>query len=150
MTKSQELFQRALRLMPGGVNSPVRAFRAVGGDPLFIASGKGSCLTDVNGRSYIDYVMSWGPLILGHCHPEVTEALARALGRGTSFGACTYEEVELAERIREAFPSIERVRLVNSGTEATMSALRVARAAIGYAKPCHDLINNEGGPLLCR
>jgi len=134
MTKSQELFQRALRLMPGGVNSPVRAFRAVGGDPLFIASGKGSCLTDVNGRSYIDYVMSWGPLILGHCHPEVAEALARALGRGTSFGACTYEEVELAERIREAFPSIERVRLVNSGTEATMSALRVARAATGRDK----------------
>ena len=134
MTKSQELFQRALRLMPGGVNSPVRAFRAVGGDPLFIASGKGSRLTDVDNRSYIDYVMSWGPLILGHCHPEVTEALARALGRGTSFGACTPEETELAERIREAFPSIERVRLVNSGTEATMSALRVARAATGRDK----------------
>jgi len=134
MGKSHELFQQALRLMPGGVNSPVRAFRAVGGNPLFIASGKSSCLTDVDGRNYIDYVMSWGPLILGHCHPEVAEALARALGRGTSFGACTYEEVELAERIREAFPSIERVRLVNSGTEATMSALRVARAATGRDK----------------
>lgn len=134
MTRSQELFQRALRLMPGGVNSPVRAFRAVGGDPLFIASGKGSRLTDADGRSYIDYVMSWGPLILGHCHPEVTEAVARALGTGTSFGACTPWEVELAEHIQQAFPSIERVRLVSSGTEATMSALRVARAATGRDK----------------
>lgn len=134
MTKSSELFQRALRLMPGGVNSPVRAFRAVGGDPLFIVSGKGSRITDADGRSYIDYVMSWGPLILGHCHPEVTDAVARALARGTSFGACTPGEVELAERIREAFPSIERVRLVSSGTEATMSALRVARAATGRDK----------------
>jgi glutamate-1-semialdehyde 2,1-aminomutase len=134
MTKSRELFQRALRLMPGGVNSPVRAFRAVGGDPLFIVSGKGSRLTDADERSYIDYVMSWGPLILGHCHPEVTEAVARALGRGTSFGACTLEEVELAERIQEALPSVERVRLVSSGTEATMSALRVGRAATGRDK----------------
>ncbi len=129
--RSQELFQRALRLMPGGVNSPVRAFRAVGGDPLFISSGKGSCLTDVDGRSFIDYVMSWGPLILGHCHPEVMEAVARVLAAGTSFGASTEAEVELAERIQEAFPSIERVRLVSSGTEATMSALRVARASTG-------------------
>src|SRR5215471_3324778 len=134
LSKSRELFQRALHFMPGGVNSPVRAFRAVGGDPLFIVSGKGSRLTDADGRNYIDYVMSWGPLILGHCHPEVTEAVVRALGRGTSFGACTPEEVELAERIREAFPSIERVRLVSSGTEATMSALRVARAATGRDK----------------
>jgi glutamate-1-semialdehyde 2,1-aminomutase len=134
MTKSHELFQRALGLMPGGVNSPVRAFRAVGGEPLFIANGKGSHLTDADGRSYIDYVMSWGPLILGHCHPEVTEAVACALRTGTSFGACTPEEVELAEHIRKAFPSIERVRLVNSGTEATMSALRVARAATGRDK----------------
>jgi glutamate-1-semialdehyde 2,1-aminomutase len=120
--------------MPGGVNSPVRAFRAVGGDPLFIASGKGSRLTDADDRNYTDYVMSWGPLILGHCHPEVTEAVARALRTGTSFGACTREEVDLAERIREAFPSIERVRLVSSGTEAVMSALRVARAATGRDK----------------
>jgi glutamate-1-semialdehyde 2,1-aminomutase len=133
-TKSQELFQKALRLMPGGVNSPVRAFRAVGGEPLFIASGEGSRLTDVGGRSYIDYVMSWGPLILGHCHPEVTAAVARVLETGTSFGACTPGEVELAEQIQEAFPSIERVRLVSSGTEATMSALRVARAATGRDK----------------
>jgi len=132
--KSQELFRKALRLMPGGVNSPVRAFRAVGGEPVYLASGKGSRVTDVDGRSYIDYVMSWGPLILGHCHPEVVEALARALETGTSFGACTAAEVELAEEIQEAFPSIERLRLVNSGTEATLSALRVARAATGRDK----------------
>ena len=129
--KSRELFQKALKLMPGGVNSPVRAFRAVGGDPVFIARGKGSSIVDVDGRSYIDYVLSWGPLILGHSHPEVVEALARALERGTSFGACTEGEIELAVRICDAYPSIERVRLVNSGTEATLSALRVARAATG-------------------
>ena len=133
-TKSQELFEKAKRLMPGGVNSPVRAFHAVGGDPIFIASGKGATMTDVDGKSYIDYVLSWGPLILGHAHPEVREALAKALETGTSFGACTPGEVELAERLREAFPSIERVRLVNSGTEATLSALRVARAATGRDK----------------
>ena len=133
-TRSQELFQKALRLMPGGVNSPVRAFRAVGGDPVFIAGGKGSSITDVDGRNYIDYVLSWGPLILGHCHPEVVEALARVIETGTSFGACTAAEVELAERLCEACPSLERVRLVNSGTEATLSALRVARAATGRDK----------------
>jgi glutamate-1-semialdehyde 2,1-aminomutase len=133
-TKSQELFAKARRLMPGGVNSPVRAFRAVGGDPLFMASGKGAMMTDVDGRSYIDYVLSWGPLILGHAHPEVVEALAKAVEAGTSFGACTPGEVELAERILEACPSMERVRLVNSGTEATLSALRVARAATGRDK----------------
>jgi glutamate-1-semialdehyde 2,1-aminomutase len=120
--------------MPGGVNSPVRAFRAVGGDPIFMASGKGAMMTDVEGKSYIDYMLSWGPLILGHAHPEVVEALARAAETGTSFGACTPREVELAERIVEAYPSIERVRLVNSGTEATLSALRVARAATGRDK----------------
>ena len=120
--------------MPGGVNSPVRAFRAVGGDPIFIASGKGSSITDVDGNSYVDYVLSWGPLILGHCHPEVVEALAKVLETGTSFGACTSAEVELAERVKEAYPSIERVRLVNSGTEATLSALRLARAATGREK----------------
>jgi glutamate-1-semialdehyde 2,1-aminomutase len=133
-TKSHELFQKAVSLMPGGVNSPVRAFRAVGGDPVFIASGKGSSITDVDGKNYIDYVLSWGPLILGHCHPEVVEALARAIESGTSFGACTRAEIELAERIRDAYASIERVRLVNSGTEATLSALRVARAATGRDK----------------
>ncbi len=120
--------------MPGGVNSPVRAFRAVGGDPVFIAGGHGSQITDVDGKRYIDYVLSWGPLILGHGHPEVVEALAAVLKTGTSFGACTAAEVELAERIVEAFPSIQRVRLVNSGTEATLSALRVARAATGRDK----------------
>jgi glutamate-1-semialdehyde 2,1-aminomutase len=130
-TKSHELFQKALSLMPGGVNSPARAFRAVGGDPVFIARGKGSSIADVDGRNYIDYVLSWGPLILGHCHPEVVGALARAIETGTSFGACTQAEIELAERVRDAYPSIERVRLVNSGTEATLSALRVARAATG-------------------
>jgi glutamate-1-semialdehyde 2,1-aminomutase len=120
--------------MPGGVNSPVRAFRAVGGEPVFVAAGKGSRITDVDGRSYIDYLLSWGPLILGHCHPEVMEALTKVLETGTSFGACTPAEVELAERIQEALPSVERVRLVNSGTEATLSALRVARAATGREK----------------
>ena len=133
-SKSQELFRKAASLMPGGVNSPVRAFRAVGGEPIFIASGKGSRITDVDGNSYVDYVLSWGPLILGHCHPEVVEALTRVLQSGTSFGASTAGEVELAERIQEAFPSVERVRLVNSGTEATMAALRVARAATGREK----------------
>jgi glutamate-1-semialdehyde 2,1-aminomutase len=133
-TKSQELFEKARRLMPGGVNSPVRAFCAVGGDPIFMASGNGAVMTDVDGRRYIDYVLSWGPLILGHAHPEVVEALIRATELGTSFGTCTPREVELAGRIVEAYPSIERVRLVNSGTEATLSALRVARAATGRDK----------------
>jgi len=133
-TKSQVLFAKARQLMPGGVNSPVRAFRAVGGDPVFIASGKGATMTDIDGKSYIDYVLSWGPLILGHAHQEVVEELAKVLETGTSFGACTPREVELAERIVEAYPSIERVRLVNSGTEATLSALRVARAATGRDK----------------
>jgi len=133
-TKSQELFHRALRLMPGGVNSPVRAFKAVGGEPIFIASGRGSRVKDVDGSEYVDYVGSWGPLILGHCPPEVMESVARVLETGTSFGACTAGEVELAEEITKAMPSIERVRLVSSGTEATLSALRVARAATGRDK----------------
>src|SRR5262249_60564663 len=106
--KSDQLFERARRVMPGSVNSPVRAFRDVGGNPVFIASGKGSRITDVDGHTYIDYVGSWGPLILGHCHPEVMEALAHVLETGTSFGASTQAEVDLAERICEAFPSIER------------------------------------------
>jgi glutamate-1-semialdehyde 2,1-aminomutase len=133
-SKSKELFEKALRFIPGGVNSPVRAFRAVGGDPIFMQSGKGATMTDVDGATYIDYVLSWGPLILGHCHAEVVEALIRVVESGTSFGTCTPREVELAERICEAYPSIERVRLVNSGTEATLSALRVARAATGRDK----------------
>lgn len=113
--------------MPGGVNSPVRAFRGVGGTPRFIASAQGATMTDVDGRTYIDYVGSWGPMILGHADPEVVDALHEALGRGTSYGAPTELEIEMAEEIIDAVPSVEMVRMVNSGTEATMSALRLAR-----------------------
>jgi glutamate-1-semialdehyde 2,1-aminomutase len=127
--KSEELFSKATKLMPGGVNSPVRAFRAVGGTPVFIASGHGAHVKDVDGNDYLDFVSSWGPLILGHCHPEVMKALAAVLETGTSFGASTAGEVALAEEITRAFPSVERVRLVNSGTEAILSAVRLARAA---------------------
>ncbi len=117
--------------MPGGVNSPVRAFGAVGGEPLFIVRGRGSRIHDADGNEYVDYVGSWGPLIAGHAHSRVVRALAEAAGAGTTFGAPTPSEVELARMIGEAYPSIERVRMVNSGTEATMSALRLARAATG-------------------
>jgi glutamate-1-semialdehyde 2,1-aminomutase len=127
--KSEELFRKAKELMPGGVNSPVRAFRAVGGTPVFLASGRGAHVKDVDGNDYLDFVLSWGPLILGHCHPEVMKALAAVLETGTSFGASTAGEVALAEEILKAFPSAERVRLVNSGTEAILSAVRLARAA---------------------
>ncbi len=130
-TRSDQLFSRALQSIPGGVNSPVRAFRGVGGHPLFIARGDGSRIYDVDGNSYIDYVCSWGPLLLGHRHPAIVEALSEALKIGTSFGAPTEAEVELAELIKETVPTIEMVRLVNSGTEATMSALRVARGFTG-------------------
>ena len=130
-TRSAELFARAERVIPGGVNSPVRAFRAVGGSPLFIREASGATITDADGNRFIDYVGSWGPMILGHAHPAVIEALRRAAERGTSFGAPTELEIELAERIIEAFPSIELVRLVSSGTEAVMSALRVARGFTG-------------------
>src|SRR5579864_348155 len=129
--KSEELFACAQKLIPGGVNSPVRAFRGVGGTPPFIARGQGSHIYDVDGNEYIDYVLSWGPLILGHCFPPVMDALREVLAIGTSFGAPTEREVELAELIRECVPSIEMVRLVSSGTEATMSALRVARGFTG-------------------
>ncbi len=129
--RSQELFARSKRSIPGGVNSPARAFGAVGGEPPFIDRGEGAFLVDVDGNRYIDYVGSWGPLILGHGHPEVVAAVERALARGTSFGAPTECEAELAERVIEAIPSIEQVRLVSSGTEATMSALRVARGFTG-------------------
>ena len=128
---SKALFEKAKRLMPGGVNSPVRAFRAVGGTPVFIARGKGSRIWDVDDREYLDYLGSWGPLILGHAPDEVLAALAEAMQRGTSFGAPTELEVELASRVVEALPSVERVRMVNSGTEATLSAVRLARAATG-------------------
>ena len=117
--------------MPGGVNSPVRSFRSVGGEPFFVDRGEGAYLYDTEGRRYVDYVLSWGPLILGHAHPVITEALERQLGRGTSYGAPTEAEVELAERIVRLVPTVEMVRLVNSGTEATMTALRLARAATG-------------------
>jgi glutamate-1-semialdehyde 2,1-aminomutase len=124
---SEKLFARAQRHIPGGVNSPVRAFRGVGGSPLFITRGSGSRIFDADGGEYIDYVGSWGPLLLGHAHPAIVEAVSAALQSGTSFGAPTEREVELAELIAELVPSIEMVRLVNSGTEATMSAIRVAR-----------------------
>ncbi len=126
-TRSQQLFERAQLSIPGGVNSPVRAYRSVGGTPPFIERGEGAHIFDADGNEYIDYVGSWGPLILGHRHPVVLDALNHAISRGTSFGAPTEQEIELAETVREMFPSIEMVRLVNSGTEATMSALRVAR-----------------------
>lgn len=129
--RSADLWERAQRLIPGGVNSPVRSFRSVGSTPFFVERGSGPYLTDVDGRRYIDYVLSWGPLILGHAHPAVTEALAEQLEAGTSYGAPTEAEVDLAERVVRLVPSVEMVRLVNSGTEATMSALRLARAATG-------------------
>ena len=130
-SKSEELFRRAQETIPGGVNSPVRAYRSVGGNPPFIARGEGSHIFDVDGNEYIDYVGSWGPLLLGHRHPDIVAALEGALAIGTSFGAPTEQEVELAEAIRDAVPSIEMVRLVSSGTEATMSAIRVARGFTG-------------------
>jgi glutamate-1-semialdehyde 2,1-aminomutase len=130
-TRSEALLARAEKLIPGGVNSPVRAFRSVGGSPPFIVRGQGAHIWDVDGNEYIDYVGSWGPLILGHRHPAIVEALEGALATGTSFGAPTEGEVELAEAISSAIPSVEMVRLVNSGTEATMSALRLARAFTG-------------------
>ncbi|HET9110729.1 MAG TPA: glutamate-1-semialdehyde 2,1-aminomutase [Ktedonobacterales bacterium] len=127
-SRSEELFARARQVIPGGVNSPVRAFRAVGGQPVFIDHGAGAYLYDVDGNQYIDYVGSWGPLIFGHAHPRVVAAVTAAAQRGTSYGAPTEAETRLAELVIEAVPSIELVRFVNSGTEATMSALRVARA----------------------
>ncbi|MBI4337584.1 MAG: glutamate-1-semialdehyde 2,1-aminomutase [Chloroflexi bacterium] len=128
LKNSSALFARAQRLMPGGVNSPVRSFRGVGGQPPFITRGQGSRIWDVDGNEYVDYVCSWGPLILGHAHPDVVAAVQGTAARGTSFGAPTEGEVELASLIQAAFPSLELLRLVNSGTEACMSALRVARA----------------------
>ena len=126
--RSRDLYQEALRYLPGGVDSPVRAFRAVGGQPLFIARGKGSHIWDADGNEYIDYVGSWGPLILGHAHPKVVASVRKTAGLGTSFGAPTELEVEMARLVTSALPSVQVVRFVNSGTEATMSALRLARA----------------------
>jgi glutamate-1-semialdehyde 2,1-aminomutase len=129
--QSSELFRRAQRVTPGGVNSPVRAFRGVGGEPFFVAGAQGARIRDVDGNEYIDYVLSWGPLILGHAHPAVVRAVCDAAARGTSYGAPTEAEVELAELVRELVPSMERVRFVSSGTEATMSAVRLARGYTG-------------------
>jgi glutamate-1-semialdehyde 2,1-aminomutase len=138
--RSEELFARAVELIPGGVNSPVRAFRGVGGTPRFIRSAVGATMTDVDGHTYIDYVGSWGPMLLGHADPSVIEALHEALARGTSYGAPTELEVEMAAEIIDAVPSIEMVRMVNSGTEATMSAIRLARGVTGRNK----LVKFEG------
>ena len=131
LDRSAAALARAEALMPGGVSSPVRAYRAVGGRPPFIASGSGARLRDIDGNTYIDYVLSWGPLILGHAHPKVIEAVQKALQAGASFGAPTEREIHLAERIAGAMPAVEQVRFVNSGTEAVMSAVRLARAATG-------------------
>jgi len=131
VTRSSELFNRAKRVLPGGVNSPVRAFRAVGGTPFFVAHGHGSSLADVDGEEYLDYVCSWGALILGHAHPVVLDAVRAAAGRGWTYGAPCEAEVDLAEEVRQRMPSLEMMRFVNSGTEATMAAVRLARAATG-------------------
>ena len=140
MSLNQQLFERAQRVIPGGVNSPVRAFRAVGGTPRFIARAQGAYMWDAEGRRYIDYIGSWGPMILGHGHPAVLDAVLQAAAQGFSFGAPTEREVELAEAIIALAPSVEQVRLVSSGTEAAMSAIRLARGATGRSK----LIKFEG------
>src|SRR5258708_8115056 len=128
-SRSQEAFRRARAVIPGGVNSPVRAFRAVGGSPFFVASARGSRIRDIDGNEYIDYVGSWGPMILGHAPAEVVEAIRLAAPKGTSYGAPTVAEVEMAELLAAASPSLAKVRLVSSGTEACMSALRLARGS---------------------
>jgi glutamate-1-semialdehyde 2,1-aminomutase len=134
MKNSYKLFQRAQRVIPAGVNSPVRAFRSVGGTPPFVQRGKGARIWDADGRAYIDYVGSWGPLIVGHSHPKVVKAAQQAAARGLSFGAPTARETEIAELLCRLMPSVEQLRLVNSGTEATMSALRLARGHTGRSK----------------
>ena len=134
VTRSKDLFKAALEIIPGGVDSPVRAFGAVGGSPRFIEHGEGAHIVDVDGNRYIDYVLSWGPLILGHAHPEVVKAVREAAGRGMSYGAPSELELDLARLIRDSMPSIEMLRFVNSGTEGTMTALRLARAYTGKDK----------------
>jgi glutamate-1-semialdehyde 2,1-aminomutase len=134
LAKSRALYERACEVLPGGVSSPVRAFRAVGGTPLFFRSGDGARFTDEDGNSYLDYVMSWGPLILGHAHPAVVDAVRAAAGRGTSFGAPCAGEVALAEKVVASYPGCEMVRFVSSGTEATMSAVRLARGVTGRSR----------------
>ena len=140
MTRSEQLFERAVKVLPGGVNSPVRAFRAVGGKPRFVVKGKGSHIWDEDGAEYIDYVGSWGPMVLGHSHPDILRAVQERMVNGLSFGAPTALEVEMAEKMVEMVPNIEMVRMVNSGTEAVMSAVRLARGATGRDK----LIKFEG------
>ncbi len=134
MTQSRKLFQRAASKIPGGVNSPVRAWKAVGGTPLFISRGQGSYIFDAEGRRYIDFVGSWGPLILGHAHPKIVQVVRQRAASGVTFGAPTMFEIELAETVERLVPSIEKLRLVSSGTEATMSAIRLARAYTGRTK----------------
>jgi glutamate-1-semialdehyde 2,1-aminomutase len=130
-SRSADIYRRAVGLLPGGVNSPVRAMRSIGRDPIFIAAGRGSTITDVDGNDYIDYVCSWGPLILGHAHPDIVAAVTDAAARGTTFGAPTEAEVDLAAEITDRLPSVEMLRMTSSGTEATMSAIRLARAVTG-------------------
>jgi glutamate-1-semialdehyde 2,1-aminomutase len=150
--RSEDLFERAQKSIPGGVNSPVRAFRGVGGTPVFIASARGATMVDADGREFLDYVGSWGPMILGHAHPDVLEALSAAIARGTSYGAPTELEVEMAEEIGRLVPSIEKVRMTSSGTEATMSAIRLARGATGRTKlvKFEGCYHGHGDPLLVR
>ena len=132
--RSAELYAQAQRVLPGGVNSPVRAMRSIGRDPIFIASGSGPVIRDVDGNEYVDWVCSWGPLILGHAHPAVVAAVNEATARGTTYGAPTEGEVRLAEQVAARIPSVEMVRMTSSGTEATMSAIRLARAVTGRDK----------------
>src|SRR5262245_30729657 len=139
--RSQSIFERAKQVIPGGVNSPVRACRSVGVDPVFVAQGDGASITDVDGNRYVDLIGSWGPLILGHSHPDILDAIAEAMSQGTTFGAPTEIEVRFAETIRAAYPSMEMVRAVSSGTEATMTALRLARGFTGRDK----LVKMDGG-----
>lgn len=132
--KSKAAFTEAVDLMPGGVNSPVRAFKSVNLDPIFMDSGKGAVIKDIDGNEYIDYVLSWGPLILGHAHPEVVSAIREQAAKGASFGAPTVSENKLAKLVMDRLPSVEMIRFVSSGTEATMSALRLARGFTGRDK----------------
>ena len=158
MDKSSALFERAKKIIPGGVNSPVRAFQSVGSTPRFIKSGSGARVTDVDGKSYIDYIGSWGPMILGHNHPVIREAVIKAAENGLSFGAATENEVKMAELICSIFPSIDMVRMVNSGTEAVMSAIRLARGATGrdkvlkfegcYHGHCDSMLVSAGSGLM--
>ncbi|MGA1575532.1 MAG: aminotransferase class III-fold pyridoxal phosphate-dependent enzyme, partial [Burkholderiaceae bacterium] len=134
MTRNQDLFTRSQQRIPGGVNSPVRAFKAVGGTPRFISRAQGAYMFDADGQRYIDYINSWGPMILGHGHPDVMAAVHDAMAQGLSFGAPTEREIELVEAIAAHLPSVEMARLVSSGTEAGMSALRLARGATGRQK----------------